>query len=278
MALRKMWDAAYPMKVVEYGIPNWSCAALYIGGNTPHVATDAEWDRVSGPGRAARYRLPIFTRSHDGDPVADAKFSVGWLKGHGVPAGSTLALDYEARVDGVYLRAFDKIVVAAGYKTMVYGQLSTILDNPKPSGGYWIAHWTGTAHMEPGAAATQWSGSGPFGGAYDPNLVADSTPLWDTQGADMALTDTDKQYIVDTAKAAANAAAKTVVDAVVLNYRYTRSGVNEASPEHPSIKDVLTKLDTLTATLQAQGIVVDPGAIARAVVDDYVNRVSFKAA
>src|SRR6266540_3598730 len=177
MALRRCWDAAYP----PTSPPNWEVVAFYLGGNTPHVWTDSEIER-----QPARWRLPIFVRSHDGDPLADAHTSIVWLVRHEVPCGVTLALDYETRVDATYLATFDRAVTDAGWRVMVYGTRRTVLRNPKPSGGYWVADYTGSPHLYPGSAATQWSGSGPFGGAYDPNLVADSTPLWDTQGDLMA--------------------------------------------------------------------------------------------
>jgi hypothetical protein len=177
MALRRMFDAAYPASVLHQGVPAWEVVAGYIGGNTPHVWTDAEWDTLTGKA-GARFRLPIFTRSHDGDPNADARAAVSWLRTHGVPPDCCVALDFETRVDAAYLRAFDWIVQQAGYLTMLYGSRDYVLRNPKPSGGYWVADYTGQAHLYPGSAATQWSGSGPFGGAYDPNVVADATPLW----------------------------------------------------------------------------------------------------
>src|SRR6266498_2611689 len=62
MALRRMFDAAYP----PTSPPNWEAVAFYLGGNTPHVWTDSEIER-----QPARWRLPIFVRSHDGDPLAD---------------------------------------------------------------------------------------------------------------------------------------------------------------------------------------------------------------
>ena len=170
--MRRMWDAAFP----PANPPRWEAVAGYIGGNTPHVWTAAEWAR-----QPARFRLPIFVRSHDGDPKADAAFSVRWLKGHGVPKGVTLALDYETRVDAAYLKAFDRTVVAAGWKVMVYGSRRTVLQNPKPSGGYWDAQWTNVPHLNPGSAATQYGGDVTLGRPYDASLVADSTPLWDTQ-------------------------------------------------------------------------------------------------
>jgi hypothetical protein len=186
MTLRRMWDAAFP----PASPPKWEVAAGYIGGNTPHVWTDAEWAR-----QPARFRLPIFVRSHDGDPLADAHSAITWLVNHEVPRGVTLALDYETRVDATYLAAFDRAVMNAGWKVMVYGSRDFVLRNPKPSGGYWVADYTGSPHLYPGSAATQWSGSEPFGGAYDPNLVADSTPLWDTEGDLTVLDDATRTYL-----------------------------------------------------------------------------------
>src|SRR6266545_4283956 len=174
--MRRMWDAAFP----PASPPPWEAVAGYIGGNTPHVWTDQEWAR-----QPARWRLPIFTRSTGGDPNTDAAQAVRWLRAHGVPPGVCVALDYETRIDPDYLRVFDWIIQQAGYLTLLYGTRRTVVQNPRPSGGYWVAEWTGTPHLYPGSAATQWSGSGPFGGIYDPNLVADSTPLWDTQEDDM---------------------------------------------------------------------------------------------
>lgn len=41
--------------------------------------------------------------------------------------------------------------------------------------GWWIAHWTGVAHLEPGSDATQWQG----GSLVDLNTVADYWPTVD---------------------------------------------------------------------------------------------------
>src|SRR6266536_1905062 len=85
-----MWDAALP----PASPPKWEAVAGYIGGNTPHVWTDQEWAR-----QQARWRLPIFTRSHDGDPSADAAHAIRWMTAHHVPKGVCVALDFETRVD-----------------------------------------------------------------------------------------------------------------------------------------------------------------------------------
>src|SRR6266508_3230131 len=112
MALRRMWDAAYP----PASPPKWEAVAGYIGGNTPHVWTDQEWAR-----QQARWRLPIFTRSHDGDPSADAAHAIRCMTAHRVPKPVCVALDFETRVDATYLHAFDAAIIRAGWKAMVYG-------------------------------------------------------------------------------------------------------------------------------------------------------------
>jgi hypothetical protein len=186
MALRRMWDSAYP----PTSPPKWEVVAFYIGGNTPHVWTETEIAR-----QPARFRLPIFVRSHDGDPLADAHSSITWLVRHEVPRGVTLALDYETRVDAGYLAAFDRAVMDAGWRVMVYGTRRTVLQNPKPSGGYWDAQWTNEPHLNPGCAATQYGGDTTLGQPYDASLVADSTPLWDTEGDLTVLDDATRTYL-----------------------------------------------------------------------------------
>jgi len=240
-----MFDAAFP----PTSPPKWEVAAGYIGGNTPHVWTDQEWAR-----QAARYRLPIFTRSTGGDPNADGAAAVRWLRAHGVPPGCCVALDYETRIDAGYLRIFDWIVMQAGYLTLLYGSRDFVLRNPKPSGGYWVADYTGSPHLYPGSAATQWSGSGPFGGDYDPNLVADSTPLWDTTQEDpMALTADDVKLIHDDI-------AKMLSDSTHIYL----------PPVHTKLADLAGQVDQLRADLATDlvdilgkvGQAVDPAAVA----------------
>ncbi len=261
MTLRRMFDSAYP----PTSPPKWEAVAGYIGGNTPHVWTDQEW-----AAQPARWRLPIFVRSHDGDPLADAHASIVWLVRHEVPRGVTLALDYETRVDAAYLAAFDRAVTDAGWRVMVYGSRDFVLRNPKPSGGYWVAEWTGSPHLYPGSAATQWSGSGPFGGAYDPNLVADSTPLWDTKQEDpMALFDTVDEFNAAVRKALglpADATVATHQDVVVAIHG--GPGRNSLDSIAVQVGAVADKVDTawdpaaqaalLAGQLEITGISTDP--------------------
>jgi len=258
-----MWDAAFP----PTNPPKWEVAAGYIGGNTPHVWTDQEWVRQS-----ARWRLPIFTRDRGGDPLIDAHASISWLVRHEVPRGATLALDYETRVDAAYLAAFDRAVTDAGWRVMVYGSRDAVLRNPKPSGGYWVAEWTGSPHLYLGSAATQWSGSGPFGGAYDPNLVADDTLLWDTWEDPMALFDTVDEFVAAVRKALglpADATVATHQDVVVtIHGGPGRNSLDSIAVQVGAVGD---KVDAawdptamaamLAGELEIRGISTDPGGV-----------------
>jgi surface antigen len=192
VALRGMYDAAYPPSVP----PKLAVVAGYIGGNTPHVWTDAEWaDQMAKSG--AKYKLPIFVRSTGGDPVADATAAVAWALKRGQPKGTLIALDYETRIDATYLNTFDAKVVANGYKTIVYGSRSFVMQNPKPSGGYWTATWDNVFHLDSGATITQYGGD-TQGEPYDLNAVADNAPLWGgtVQGVFMALSDAEQAEVL----------------------------------------------------------------------------------
>lgn len=165
-----MYDAAYP----PAHPPAWPVVAGYLGGNTPHVWTRAEWDH-----QPARYRLPIWVRSNPEavDDQADAAAAVKAAKALGVPHGATIALDFEMTINAAYVRTFDETLTAAGYRTILYGSASSVTHNPAPIGGYWVAEWTGTPHMKAGAMATQWTN----GQGYDSSLISTVVRLWDTR-------------------------------------------------------------------------------------------------
>lgn len=261
--MRRMFDAAFPPPTP----PPWEVAAGYIGGNTPHVWTDQEWAR-----QPARWRLPIFTRSTGGDPNDDGAAAVRWLRAHGAPPGCCVGLDFETRIDAAYLRTFDWIVQQAGYLTMVYGTRRTVLQNPRPSGGFWVADWpapgqTGIPHLYPGSAATQWSGSGPFGGAFDPNLVADTTPLWDTQQEDpMALTDADADLIARRLGLKDGEQVATDTDIKVLlrgdaTHPDSLQAIHQAASAAATAVDPAALAALLAGQLEITGITTEPGGV-----------------
>lgn len=170
--VKSMYDAIVP----NAGPSGWPVAAGYIpGGDAYRGWTDQDWRAEK-----ARYRLPIWVRSNPRDSVEginEGHAAVAWAIRHGQPKGTTIALDLELAVHPAYVNAFNVTLFQAGYLTMAYGSLSTIFGNPHTHGGYWVAHYTGVAHMENGADATQYANHG----AYDASLIKDSVPLWDTQ-------------------------------------------------------------------------------------------------
>ncbi len=175
--MRLMYDAAYP----PADPPAWPAVAGYIGGDTPHVWTDAEWSA-----QPAQYRLPIFVHTgadDEGAGSADGQQIVAWLKAHDVPAGSSVAIDTETANYSAYLQAMDATVSAAGYKLVNYGSLDYILKNPLTSGGRWTADWTGVQHVDDvaGVVATQWADATQLGTSYDASLCEDDMALWDTK-------------------------------------------------------------------------------------------------
>lgn len=170
---RRLYDASSPPPD-----PHLDVCGFYIGGDTPHVWTDAEI-----AGQSARWRLPIYVTDNPGqrNAAADAGTAVAWLRSHGVPAGSAVALDYETAVDAAYVTAFDGAVRSAGWTVLLYGSLSTVTQNPRPSAGYWTASWTGVPHLDAGAAATQYASDTQLGEPYDLSEVSDGLVLWDTR-------------------------------------------------------------------------------------------------
>jgi hypothetical protein len=174
MMTKRMWDAISP----NAGPATWEVAAGYIpGGDAFHGWTDSEWRS-----ERARYRLPIFVRSNPNDAAqghTEGLVTLAWCNRHAQPKGTTVALDLETAINRAYVNAFSTTVLNGGYQTVAYGSLSSLYSNPKPSGGFWSAHWTGTPHIEQGSVATQYANPG----AYDSSLILDTVPLWDTHAA-----------------------------------------------------------------------------------------------
>jgi hypothetical protein len=169
------FDSAYPPS----NPPHDQVVFGYLGGDTPHVWTPAEW-----AAQKARYRVGIWTRSN---PVgaaqgkSEGEAAVAAWRALGAPAGTLLVLDYETAINSAYLAAFDTAAVAGGCKVAVYGSTSTVYRNPKPSGGYFPADITNTPHLVPGTLITQYE----FESGWDDDEVAAgaTSMLWDTQPA-----------------------------------------------------------------------------------------------
>ena len=201
-ALRTMYDAAFP----PGSPPNVDAVAGYIGGGTPHVWTDAEWASQMEKA-SAQLRLPVFVRgslsaAQSHDPVADADFCADWAEAHGQPHGTLIALDYETTVYAPYLIAFNNRLNQRGYKCIVYGSRSFVMQNPEPSGGYWTATWNNVPHLDAGATITQYGGDTTLGQPWDLNVIADGAPLWGAEQETflMALTDGEQSEVLRAAR------------------------------------------------------------------------------
>lgn len=181
-------DSAYPLAAGTYpsSVVGWG---FYIGGDTPHVWSDAEVAALPYP-----YRLPIYTRSDPSGTAqaqSDADAAVSWARAHGQPTGTLIQLDFESAVDAAYVGAFDAVITAAGYKTVLYGSQSSVLQNPQPSGGYNVADWDGVDD-DPSWTAKQYEDTGD----YDLNDFSPSAPLWNTQAPAVAPQGDDDMIII----------------------------------------------------------------------------------
>ena len=128
----KMFDASVPPASAPGG---YRAVAGYIGGNTPHVWTEAEWKRFG-----KLHKLPIWVRSDPAnvDAEDDAFGALKRLYELRVPRGITVVMDLEAAVDACYVHKFQSVMRWAGFYAWVYGSVSTVFKNP-PADGYWVA-------------------------------------------------------------------------------------------------------------------------------------------
>lgn len=171
-----MIDYAFPLNPPPVAT---DIVLVYVGGDTPHPWSDSEMDA-----QPARYRWPTWVRSNPNgatEGAIEAAEMITWLHSHNVPQGCSIILDLESAADTAYVNAFDHAIVAAGYKTTKYGSSGSIFNNPKTSGGTFVADPTGTPHMYGvgDTVATQYE----FTGQYDLSMVEDQTALqlWDTR-------------------------------------------------------------------------------------------------
>lgn len=157
--MRLMFDASVPPMIPPAG---YSAVAGYIGGDTPHVWTQAEWRRFKNLAK-----LPIFVRSNPGGSMDDAMAALERLYEIGCPPGSFVVWDMEISVQPHYLASVNRIMEFFGYKVLVYGSASTVFRNPKLS-GYFVADYAGIGpFMFKGARLTQYAN----GTVYDSSAL-----------------------------------------------------------------------------------------------------------
>lgn len=164
------YDAATP----PANPPKTDGVAGYIGGDTPHIWTRAEWDA-----QPARYRLPIFVRSNPAgaSASADAAAAARQLVAIGAPKSILVALDTETAQDPDYVKSFDEAMYGFGYTIIDYGSQSAVYGNDEPDGYYWGAEWTNRPGLISGDAGTQYAS----GASWDLDDFKAGLPFWDTK-------------------------------------------------------------------------------------------------
>jgi hypothetical protein len=164
VTLYRMFDASQPP---GQPYPGSAAVAGYIGGNTPHVWTLAEWQRFHD-----LRQFPIWVGAGrtdgaaDGQAAAAAAHALGWAPNR--PDRRTIIVDVEALAMRAYLDAFSAPVWQAGYQTVVYESASAVRHNP-PKEGIWVALWDDQADIPPGAAI--------IGHQYQPDVPFDGTQV-----------------------------------------------------------------------------------------------------
>jgi len=147
-SLVQMFDASVPP---NSPYPGCRAVAGYIGGNTPHVWSAAEWNRASDNGRLAQ--LPIWVAFGETDPVGHAKqaaaaaVSLGWAPHHS-PDWRAIVADVEAVQETAWLEAFGTQLRAEGFLCWPYMSASALSSDP-PGYTVWLARWDGVADVPP---------------------------------------------------------------------------------------------------------------------------------
>lgn len=131
-----MFDASRPPQTAY---PGCVAVGLYIGGNTPHIATSEEWQRF---GDLAQF--PYWVGYQEEDPIqhgnacVDSMRALGWEQ-HALFRRAVI-VDEETEVNAAWIDAFAGVVWEAGYETFVYGSLYYVMKNPAKE-GYLVADW-----------------------------------------------------------------------------------------------------------------------------------------
>lgn len=145
MTLYHVYDAAFPPPAPY---PGTQVAALYLGGNTPHAATTAQWNAQAG-----RRYCPIWTGFGEDHPAdharqaAAAAGALGWA-----PAADPwrlIALDFESEVNAAWITAFAESLTDEGFVTVTYESLSAVAGGDPTCHAWWVPDWNGVPDLPP---------------------------------------------------------------------------------------------------------------------------------
>lgn len=143
--LYNVYDAAYPP---SSPYPNTQIAALYIGGNTPHVATAAEWNAQTN-----RRYCPIWTGYGEANPAdharqaAAAAEALGWARN--ADPWRIIALDFEDEINAAWITEFAESLTDEGFETLVYESLSAVAGGDPTCHAWWVPDWNGQPTLPP---------------------------------------------------------------------------------------------------------------------------------
>lgn len=154
-------DAAFPGNLAGWG----GVVLGYFGGPRAfNVWTPDQWFAFRGQPKIPMWVAGTGPKNGTDDGTA----AVRALRALGVPRGKVTLVDMETGKDRTYLEAYGDELKAAGYKTWVYGSVSTLFGNPQLN-GYAVADPTGVMHMypHPGVRMTQWA----FGPLFDQDVI-----------------------------------------------------------------------------------------------------------
>jgi phosphotransferase system HPr-like phosphotransfer protein len=169
MSTYEMGDSSLPA-VPPANLPVYG---FYLGGDTPHRWTTAEVRALK-----SRWALPIWVNTNQqADAKEVAADILSALRFLGWPTGTTVALDIEGTDQALMISALDTELDAAGYLLMVYSDKAVLPIVPTTSGGHWVADWTGTPHLYPDSAATQYASAKMTGLPWDSSLIDQAWPL-----------------------------------------------------------------------------------------------------
>lgn len=161
-------DASDP----DFALPG-DVACGYVGGDTPHVWTEAQWRK-----QTAKYLLPIYVPFRGGNPKLQGVQCADTLRAAGVPEHVLYAVDAELlwQGDASGINAFCDVTAERHNGALIYAQLSLIFSLP-PRSGYWVANPTGVPHMyeHPFVKGTQWD----FETRIDRDLFLPGLQLWE---------------------------------------------------------------------------------------------------
>lgn len=142
--------------------PNTKVVAGYLGGYTPHVWTQYDWNKYNYK------KLPIWVHKPGDSGIAEGWAALQRAYQLKIPKGTLIVIDVENNPDPQAVANFRSVANWGGYYCGSYGSASTVFENPEDY-GWWVADWNDKAKLYPrkGVFATQYIN----GDGYDLSVI-----------------------------------------------------------------------------------------------------------